>query len=367
MKINWILPTANMTGGTKSNRLIAEAMQRRGHDVSIVYSTAGKPWPSITQPRRCFRRARNSLRQLLRQKHHLQSSTVHLIPVRRSPIPWDCVPDADVTIATWWETMEWIDSWPATKGVHAYFVRGHEVHGHEPERVRRTYRLQAQKLVISTWLQRIMAEEYGDPSAVLVPNGVDRQQFSVQPRSRQPLPTMGFIYDHRKIKGGDTAFAAIKVVQQALPDLRVLCFGASTPPRAYRPRNFEFVLRPRQDLLAQLYGSTDCWLIPSQTEGFGMPGIEAAACRCPLVSTRCGGPSDYLEEGVNGHLVPVDDIEAMADALTRILRADGSSWRAMSDASLEISKRFDWDNSAKLLEDALAAAVNTREFGISGD
>jgi glycosyltransferase involved in cell wall biosynthesis len=81
-----------------------------------------------------------------------------------------------------------------------------------------------------------------------------------------------------------------------------------------------------------------------------MPGLEAAACRCPLVATECGGVADFVREGVNGHLVPVGDWQAMADRIERLLTRPAVEWRRMSSASHDIAREFDWDRSAELLE-----------------
>ena len=362
LRINWILPGANMAGGTKSNRLIAEAMQRRGHDVRIFYSDVVRPWPPLSQPRQLFRRVRHEVAVRGKQRHQLSASEVPVIGVGHRPIEPDDVPDADVVVGTWWETMEWIKDWPATRGLKAYFVRGHELFGGDPDRVRATYRLPALKLVISTWLQRLMVSEYGDPNAVLVPNGADWSQFGSEPRGRQDRPTVGLVFSPATINGADTAFEAIYRVQQELPELRVVCFGSNPiDGRWTAPRNLEFHLRPPQSMIPELYRSADCWLLASMTEGFGMPGLEAAACRCPVVATRCGGPEDYVEEGVNGYLVPVADSEAMAAAILKVLTLDETRWKAMSESSYAIAKRFDWDHSAEILEDALMKVVRESE------
>lgn len=57
----------------------------------------------------------------------------------------------------------------------------------------------------------------------------------------------------------------------------------------------------------------------------GLPGvlIQALACGCPVVSTDClSGPSEILKNGEYGHLVPVEDINAIADAMEAILMGD---------------------------------------------
>jgi len=123
------------------------------------------------------------------------------------------------------------------------------------------------------------------------------------------------------------------------------------------PTWLEYHLRPDQRDIPRLYQEVDCWIVPSTTEGFGMPGIEAAACHCPIVSTRCGGPEDYVEHGRSGFLVPIGDADAIAEAVGRVLRLDNEQWRAMSQASYEISRCFDWDRSALLLQNELVRAL----------
>ena len=88
------------------------------------------------------------------------------------------------------------------------------------------------------------------------------------------------------------------------------------------PKNLDFSLRPPQDQIPHIYRKSDCWIVSSITEGFGMPGLEAAACRCPVVTTRCGGPEDYVQDGVSGYLVPVGD--AQDDAEHPVAELDGT-------------------------------------------
>ena len=84
-----------------------------------------------------------------------------------------------------------------------------------------------------------------------------------------------------------------------------------------------------------------------------MPGIEAAACGCPVVTTRCGGPEDYIKDSHNGFLVNVGDAQDMAKKIIRVLSMDEPSWREMSSNSASYVKSFDWDKSAEILESAL--------------
>lgn len=351
IRINWVMPRASLGGGTKSSRLIAEAMVRRGHDVRIAYVDAPPelppPWRVRTFVKKYIRR-----RKWRTQKHHLMQSTAQLIPVPRTRIEADDLPDADVLIASWWETMEWVKDWPASKGMLVHYVRGHEVFKESMrDRVEDVYRLPCPKVTISSWLKRILADEYGFQDAEVIPNGIDWQQFDSQPRDKQPVPTVGLTYGCMKQKGAASAFEAVRLVQQEIPELCMIAFGqAPIRDDHHPPANFEFHLQPAQSLIPQLYRSTDCWLMASWSEGLGMPGLEAEACRCPLVCARSGGPEDYMEEGVNGYLVEPDEPRQMADRILKVVRQSNADWRKMSEASYRIAQAFDWDKSAAKLE-----------------
>ena len=53
----------------------------------------------------------------------------------------------------------------------------------------------------------------------------------------------------------------------------------------------------------------DLLVIPSRLEGHAIVGIEAMASGVPVISTRCGGPEDYVVDGVNGYLTGHDPSE----------------------------------------------------------
>ncbi len=358
LRVNWILPPPSLAGGIRTVRELAEAMERRGHEMTLAFPNPRAPWPAPWRPRRFAGRLRSEWTLRGRRRHHLDGAPLRMIQVGGPEVSPDDVPDADVTIATWWKTMEWIRDWPPSKGIHAYYVQGHELHAGPPARVLATYRQPAQKFAVSRWLQRVMAEEYGDRGAAWIPVGLDHALFAAPPRGKATSPTVGFMYSRRAWKGGAAAFEALRIVQQAVPELRVLSFGdgglAGDPPRL---RNFELRVAPPQEAIAALYRRCDCWLVPSESEGFGLPGLEAAACRCPVVSTRCGGPEDYVREGENGFLVPVGDAKAMAARVLEVITRPEAEWRALSDASHVIASGFDWDRSAERLEDLLRGAL----------
>lgn len=66
--------------------------------------------------------------------------------------------------------------------------------------------------------------------------------------------------------------------------------------------------------VARLINSSDCFVLTSRGETFGIVYIEAMAKGKPVIATRCGGPENFVDES-NGLLIPVDDIEATSKAM----------------------------------------------------
>ncbi|WP_309123318.1 glycosyltransferase family 4 protein [Paenibacillus sp.] len=81
----------------------------------------------------------------------------------------------------------------------------------------------------------------------------------------------------------------------------------------------------------------DVFVLPSRAEAFGNVFAEAALCWLALVGTDVGGISEQIDHGVNGLLVPVNDVGALADALEQVV-VDPSFRYELSRAAYEKAK-----------------------------
>jgi len=107
---------------------------------------------------------------------------------------------------------------------------------------------------------------------------------------------------------------------------------------------------PPQDQIRSIYGSCDAWLCGSSSEGFYLPLLEAMACRCPVVSTKVGGATDLIQEGVNGFLADVGDSKTLADRTVELLQLDPNKLGKNVRWALAATSRYTWDDATDLLE-----------------
>jgi glycosyltransferase involved in cell wall biosynthesis len=90
----------------------------------------------------------------------------------------------------------------------------------------------------------------------------------------------------------------------------------------------------------ELLACADLFLLPSETESFGLAALEAMACGAPVIASHTGGLPEVVEHGVSGYLFPPGSVEEMADAGIEIL-SDPERRRAFSQAGRRVAvERF---------------------------
>lgn len=76
----------------------------------------------------------------------------------------------------------------------------------------------------------------------------------------------------------------------------------------------------KQENVIDFLALSDVFLLPSESESFGLAALEAMSCKTPVVATNTGGIPEVVIHEENGFLADVGDINAMADGVTRILK-----------------------------------------------
>ena len=111
------------------------------------------------------------------------------------------------------------------------------------------------------------------------------------------------------------------------------------------------------DVVAPLLAGADLFLLPSQSESFGLSALEALASGTPVVGSRAGGLVEVVKEGVTGALCEIGDVDGMARASVEIL-SDRERWQTMSrDAAADARARFSRDDIVRQYEALYEDAV----------
>lgn len=148
------------------------------------------------------------------------------------------------------------------------------------------------------------------------------------------------------VKGFDTLLHAWAGIQARLPDWQLVIYGEGVE----RPRLQRIIADEGLQERAFLAGATDqvesclsrahLFVLASRTEGFPNALCEAMAVGLPVVATDCRcGPADIVTPGRDGLLVPVDDCQAMGQAILS-LASDPQRLAAMGQAASEVAQRF---------------------------
>ncbi|MGH9227185.1 MAG: glycosyltransferase family 4 protein [Acidimicrobiales bacterium] len=220
------------------------------------------------------------------------------------------------------------------------------------------YRSPLPKMCVASWLVDV-GVGYGSPPEQLwyVPLGIDQSVFAVRtPQERRRHDVAMLSHPHRE-KAFAVGLDALAELKRRVPPVRALVFGID-PPSLPVPDWVRFWQAPDHPTLAdEIYNDSRVFLQPSRHEGFGYTAVEALACGCALVTTDNGGSRDYAVDGETALVVPPGDAAALAAAAERLLRDDVGRTRLAAAGAELVRRRFDWDNTAALLERHLEAYV----------
>ncbi len=360
MRICFILPHAGISGGIRVVAIYARLLKQRGHDVVVVSTPwdppgrRGKLWHSVRQ---VMHRISNGDRSRHDPSHFDGLDVEHRMLREHRPVLDRDVPDGDVVVATWWETAPWVMALSPAKGAKAYFVQDYGAHEGQPlGKVAQTWRYPMHRIVISRFLMNLLEQHGCGRDCSYVPNAVDLQRFHAPPRAMQEQPTVGFLYSSAPQKGCDVMLAACRLAMREITNLQLLTYGPGDPelhlPLPSGARHHAYA---PDDQLKSIYGSCDAWLFGSRLEGFGLPILEAMACRTPVIATPAGAAPELLAGG-GGMLVNQGDAIDMARAIMEVARMPQGLWMEMSEAAFRTASGYTWDDATDRFEAALHRA-----------
>ena len=168
----------------------------------------------------------------------------------------------------------------------------------------------------------------------VIPNFIDFTRFSLKPKDhfkKAIAPNNERILVHtsnfRKVKRTQDVIKMFQKIQQKIPS-KLLMVGDG-PERAYNEQlcrdmgvcdHVRFL--GKQDAVEEILSVSDLFLMPSETESFGLAALEAMACKVPIITSNAGGLPELNVNGFCGYMSNVGDVEDMAANAISILESD---------------------------------------------
>ena len=360
VKITFLSMNANLAGGSHIVAGHAQRLASRGHQVTVVVRRASGPVGS-TAPR--FRKLKSSASLPAKRPSDFGGLGLDMRLTKSAGfIVASDVPDVSTIVATLWETAEWAQRFPRSEGARACFVQAHEVFDYLPvARVQATLHALLHKVTASAWLRREIERVYNDHEIDLALNAVDATELDAPPRGRQVLPTIGFVFTQTSWKRVDQILQAIARVVSEVPEPRVRAFRDDGLPTGLGVgERISHTQCPSQQEIADTYRQCDAWVTASVNEGFGLPALEAMACRKPVVATRSGWPADSIRTGFSGFLAEENDLETLLDEMRPVLTLPETQWRSMSTRAHATAQTRTWEQSTNQVDAALRRGIERR-------
>jgi D-inositol-3-phosphate glycosyltransferase len=110
--------------------------------------------------------------------------------------------------------------------------------------------------------------------------------------------------------------------------------------------------------LPYFYAAAEACLMPSYSESFGLVGLEAQACGCPVVASNVSGLASVVREGVTGYLVDGHDPAEWAERIIRLLD-DPENARQMGRRGVLLAQRYPWGLTADRVWAAMEPLVES--------
>jgi N-acetyl-alpha-D-glucosaminyl L-malate synthase BshA len=161
-------------------------------------------------------------------------------------------------------------------------------------------------------------------------------------------PILMHVSNFRAVKRVRDVIRIFAAVNRELPSVLVMIGDGPDRPAAEEEARMLGVEQSvsflgKLDQIAPLLAAADLFLLPSQTESFGLSALEALASGVPVVGSDAGGLPEVIRNGETGILCQVGDIAGMAAAALEILQ-DRKRWAEMSKlASDDARERFSRD------------------------
>lgn len=337
MNIAFLVPHLRVSGGLRIILGYASLLAARGHEVT-VYAQSANPF-------------RRTIANIFHLGYPRWIANFHAQIIRVPSFTPETIKGSDVLVATTCKTALAIADFPKSLGRQYYLLQHDEglYHG-DRALANRAYRLPQQKIVVATWLEELIKETYGQDAALLL-NPIDRELFRPIAREKHDgirILLLDHTYDW---KGTVEGVAIVKELKKKYSGILLIGFGVRKEESEHGFDEYHYNLP--QEELASLYSSCDIFLCPSWDEGFGLPSLEAMACKTAVVTYDNGGSRDFAFHEKTALVASRRDTKRLAEELERLVGDKVLRERIAQGGYEFVATMPTWGEQTKKLEDIL--------------
>ncbi|MCP3761433.1 glycosyltransferase [Domibacillus sp. A3M-37] len=225
--------------------------------------------------------------------------------------------------------------------------------------------LEQSSLIItpSHYYESLVKEKYGvhTPIAVFPSGGVNKAVFHPKEKAQAikeleldpSCRYIGYVGRLDVGKGWDHYVRAIKLYNDANPGhkTKFIAVGAGKDEAAFKQLVTELGLEDvlihyglmQQSGLANVYNAIDAFVFPTTRKGesLGLVGLEAMACRTPIIASAIGGILDYVQPGENSWLFEPGNAEALKDQLIAFDQLSQAERDAVAEAAYQTAMEYE--------------------------
>lgn len=307
MKIAFILPHANLTGGMKALLQQAKNLTAHGHIVKLYWRNAEHSMPSWS---------------ILSKNDYAEQ-----IAIPKGANPLDIIKDVDVIILGWmmqsyeffaskipvvmWEQgSEWLFGDYHHPITHGFYWRHH---------MHTSLRMPVNIVSVSHVTQTVLEKVFNRKSHIF-PCGIDIDFYKPSPKNEEDVPVI-FLVGNASLafKGFGFAFDVLETLWNQGARFKVKWASQVAVQHGKISFPLEVIVHPSQDELVKLYGSSDIYFSTSLYEAYSLPPLEAMACKTAVVAADNGGIHSYGKNGENCIIFSQGDLGTAVSSLKLLI------------------------------------------------
>ena len=346
LKITYLLPHKNLTGGLKMLLQQIKYLKKRGHEIFVCLKSADEKQTAIPN------------------WFDLEVDKEIIIPTNKTFLQY--IPSCDIIVAGWVTQLIELEN---SKIPVVYWEQGNEwLFGDFVEQkqinsilkvLERCYLTKHALLSVSPYVSNVIYARFGRKTPIL-PNGIDTKFYCFGEKGNiNKILLIG--NPHLAFKGFNSAFKALNLAWIAGFQFCVEWICQAAPKLPDVPFPISTLIQPTQKELVKSYQNADIHLFTSWYEGFGMPPLEAMSCGTPVVCSKCGGINSILKNGYNALTSEPGNIKSMAANIIYLLKFPEARG-IFSQNGIKTAEKFDYSNIILTLENYLYSICSQYGF-----